>query len=485
MKTVFEKSKSGRRGCFFPEEHFCPNDFQIPAKDLMRQNPAEFPELTEGEVMRHYTRLASMNFSVDANFYPLGSCTMKYNPRINEETASLPSFTGLHPLADPEDSQGTLEIIYRSAALLSEITGMEDFCLQPSAGAHGELAGMMLIKAYHEDRGDTKRKRVLVPDSAHGTNPASAALCGYSIATVPSSADGEVSIKDLEEMMGDDVAGIMLTNPNTLGIFESRISEISSIVHKGGGLLYYDGANLNAVLGKCRPGDMGFDVVHVNLHKTFSTPHGGGGPGSGPIGVSKRLLSYLPGPVISEKGGRYILSDGPEKSIGRITGFYGNIGVIIRAFSYILSMGNEGLKAVGENAVLNANYLLNRLKGLYSIPYGEKCMHEFVVSGSPFKEKGISILNIAKRIIDSGMHPPTVYFPLIVKEAMMIEPTETESLETLDEFVGVMADIAAEADSDPEKITAAPLNTPVKRLDEARAVKKPVLKYIFPKAGEG
>lgn len=473
MKLIFEKGKKGRVGCGVPQVQVdAPAGETLLPEGCVRAVDASLPEVGEMEVIRHYTQLSNRNFGVDSNFYPLGSCTMKYNPRLNEEVCRYPGFIGLHPLSDTTHAQGTLEVLYSMERYLSSITGMERFTLQPAAGAHGELVGIMLIKAYHEAQGNP-RKRILIPDSAHGTNPASAALCGYAVQTVPSDAHGEVDLEKLKEMVDDDVAAIMLTNPNTLGLFERNILEIAEIMHKHNALLYYDGANMNAVMGTCRPGDMGFDVVHLNLHKTFSTPHGGGGPGSGPVGVSKRLIPYLPVPIIEkDSDGIYVLKHDYPESIGRTIGFYGNVGVIIRAFTYILRLGKEGIAEVGEHAVLNANYLMHALKKHYALPYNRTCMHEFVLSGQKQVEKGVHTINIAKRIIDYGIHPPTIYFPMIVKEALMIEPTETETQETLDEFIEVMIAIAEEVERDPNIVLTAPHSTPVGRLDEVKAAKQ-------------
>lgn len=478
MKLIFEKSVPGRRACSLPE---C----DVPQVEVERLIPGEFlreeapalPEVSEVDVIRHFTQLSQRNHGVDSGFYPLGSCTMKYNPKINEETARLNGFAAVHPYQQEENVQGCLELLYRMDQMLSEITGMERVSLQPAAGAHGEMAGLMIIKAYHESRGDLKRTKMIIPDSAHGTNPASAAVVGFDVVEVKSNERGGVDLEALQAAVSEETAGLMLTNPNTLGLFDENIHKIAEIVHRAGGLLYYDGANANAIMGISRPGDMGFDVVHLNLHKTFSTPHGGGGPGSGPVGVIKELVPFLPKPVIECKDGQYFLDRERPQSIGRVKSFYGNFGVIVRAYTYIRTMGPEGLRSVSENAVLNANYILSRLREHYLLPYDRTCMHEVVLSGQKQKELGVSTLDIAKRLLDFGYHPPTIYFPLIVKEALMIEPTETESKETLDEFIEAMLQIAEEARTDPEKVKGAPYTTVVSRLDEAKAARSPVLNY--------
>ncbi len=441
------------------------------------EHPPALPRVSEGAIARHYEALARMNFGVDTGFYPLGSCTMKYNPRIGEWACRLDGFTGLHPYQPEETVQGLLELMYELQTWLGEVAGLPAVTLQPAAGAHGELAGMLMIRAYHEAQGDARR-RVLVPDSAHGTNPATVAMCGWEVTQIPSDERGYVDRDALRAALGEDVAAIMLTNPNTLGLFEEDILEITRLVHEVGALAYYDGANLNAILGKARPGDMGFDVMHINLHKTFATPHGGGGPGAGPVCASERLAAYRPAPVV-ERGedGAFALVT-PDRTIGRVRSFVGNVGVLVRAYTYILALGAEGLVGVSEQAVLSANYLKERLKDVFDVPYDRTCMHEFVLSAARQRKTcGVRTLDIAKRLLDFGMHPPTVYFPLIVEEAMMIEPTETESLETLDRFVDVMRTIAKEASEDPELLHAAPYETPVRRLDEARAVKQPELAW--------
>jgi glycine dehydrogenase subunit 2 len=449
----------------------------VPAA-LLREEPPRLPEVSEVEVVRHYTRLSTRNYGVDLGMYPLGSCTMKYNPKINEDAARLAGFQNLHPLQPEEDAQGILELMHRLTAALCEITGMDWGTLQPFAGALGEFTALKLFRAWFDSRGESRRNRILVPDSAHGTNPASAAIAGYQVVEVPSSRQGIVSAGSLAPYLDDRLAGIMLTNPNTLGLFEREIEQIARRVHDAGGLLYYDGANLNAILGRSRPGDMGFDVVHLNLHKTFSTPHGGGGPGCGPVLVCRELAPFLPVPDIERQGGVYRLVSDRPRSIGRISGFYGNVAVMIRAWAYILAMGRDGLRAASDRAVLNANYLMHRLKECYPVPYDRLCKHEFVVSARPFKERfGVSALDIAKRLLDFGVHPPTVYFPLIVPEAMMIEPTETEPKESLDAFADILLRIAREAAEQPERLHQAPVRTPVRRIDEVLAARRPRLRW--------
>ncbi|MFA0889095.1 MAG: aminomethyl-transferring glycine dehydrogenase subunit GcvPB [Synergistales bacterium] len=477
--VIFESSVPGRKGCALPALDVppVPKESLLPP-GMLRNVPAELPELSEVDVVRHFTRLSQLNFALDEGFYPLGSCTMKYNPKMNEDAARLPGFAQAHPLQGGEASQGAMQLMYELAEMLSEITGMAGVSLQPAAGAHGELAGIMIIRAYHHSRGDGKRTKMLVPDTAHGTNPASSAVAGYQVVEVKSDARGNVDLEALREAMTDEVAGIMLTNPNTLGLFEESITEVAEIVHARGGLLYYDGANFNAILGKVRPGDMGFDVIHLNLHKSFSTPHGGGGPGSGPIGVGKDLLPFLPVPVIGKSKDRYVFEYDRPLSIGKIRSFYGNFGVLVRAYAYILSMGGEGLREAAENAVLNANYLMSRLKGSFLLPYDRTCKHEFVLSGKRQHDgKGVSTLDMAKALMDYGYHPPTIYFPLVVEEAMMIEPTETEGKETLDAFAEALISIAKEAEESPDRVKTAPHSTIVARLDETAAARKPVLRW--------
>jgi len=475
---IFEISKPGRVAYSLPACDVPETDIEklIPSVYL-RKTEADLPEVSEVEAVRHFVGLSKLNYGVDTGFYPLGSCTMKYNPKINEDAASLNGFVSVHPYQPYETIQGCLEVLYKTSEMLAEITGMSKFSLQPAAGAHGELTGLMIIKAFHKYNGNVNRKKILVPDSSHGTNPASAALAGFNVVQIKSNKDGNVDIDDLKLHVSDDIAGLMLTNPNTLGLFENQIKEIADIIHEAGGLLYYDGANMNAILGITCPKNMGFDIVHLNLHKTFATPHGGGGPGSGPIGVTDELAPFLPYPLVEYGDGKYYFDFDRPLSIGKIKSFYGNFQVIVKAYSYILSMGGRGLKRAAENAVLNANYLMEKLKRYYDLPYDRTCMHEFVISAKRQKEHGVSAADIAKRLIDYGFHPPTVYFPLIVKEALMIEPTETESKETLDRFAEAMTNIAIEADNNPEVIKNAPYSAPLKRLDEVKAAKDLILRW--------
>ncbi len=483
MKTyhqplIFETSVQGRAGYSLPEMDVKEIDVSevIPAA-YIRQESAALPEVSELDIMRHYTALSRRNHGVDSGFYPLGSCTMKYNPKMNENVARYNGFAHIHPLQPIDTVQGALELMYDLQVSLKEITGMDEVTLQPAAGAHGEWTGLMLIRAYHESRGDFKRTKVIIPDSAHGTNPASATVAGLETVTVRSNEQGLVDLEDLQRVVGEDTAALMLTNPNTLGLFEEQILEMAEIVHQAGGKLYYDGANLNAILSKVRPGDMGFDVVHLNLHKTFTGPHGGGGPGSGPVGVKKDLIPYLPVPLIVYRSGRYELEYNYPQSIGRVKPYYGNFGINVRAYTYIRSVGPDGLKAVTEYAVLNANYMMRKLMPYYDLPYNRHCKHEFVLSGRRQKKLGVRTLDIAKRLLDFGYHPPTIYFPLNVEEGMMIEPTETESKETLDEFIHTLIQIAKEVEETPELVQEAPHNTVIKRLDETLAARKPVLRY--------
>ena len=471
MKTIFEKS-NGADGVTLCD--LTDNIDFIEAK-LLRDEQPELPQVSELEVLRHYKELSDMNFCIEKGFYPLGSCTMKYNPKVNELLANLEGFTNLHPAASDEDAQGALELMYKLQEALKSITGMSAVTLQPAAGAHGELTGMMVIKKYFEVRGE-KRKKVIIPDSAHGTNPASAHLCGFDVVPVASNSKGQVDINALKALLDKDVAAIMMTNPNTLGIFEENVLEISKLMHDNGSLLYYDGANFNAIMGYTNPKLMGFDVVHLNLHKTFATPHGGGGPGAGPVAVTEDLKDFLPVPVIEYDGKQYYRNYNIKHSIGQVKGFFGNFGVLVRAYAYILMMG-KNLKQASENAVLNANYLKEKLKDVYLLPYDEPCMHEFVLSGDRQKTNGVSTLNIAKSLMDENTHPPTVYFPLIVHEALMIEPTESENKSRLDDFVRVMRKIADEAKSNPDKLISAPHSTPVKRIDETKAARYPDLRY--------
>ncbi|MBR4435640.1 MAG: aminomethyl-transferring glycine dehydrogenase subunit GcvPB [Clostridia bacterium] len=476
-KLIFERSHEGRRAYDLPA-------LDVPAVDAIPANmkneaKLDLPELGEVDLVRHYTNLSRRNFGVDNGFYPLGSCTMKYNPKINEEVAGM--FEDMHPLLDEDMSQGALRMMYDLEGYLAEICGMDAFTLQPAAGAHGELAGLMLIRAYHEKRGDTERTTIIVPDAAHGTNPASAVMAGFKVKEIKSAPDGGVDLDALREAVGPDTAGLMLTNPSTLGLFERNIKQIASIVHEAGGLLYYDGANLNAIMGIVRPGDMGFDVMHINLHKTFSTPHGGGGPGSGPVGFKKHLAPFMPVPVLVEREGMIELDYDRPDTIGKVKMFYGNFAVCVRAFAYIRSLGGKGLREASENAVLNANYIKNAMRGVFDIPHDRICMHECIVTPTEeMMEKGVHTTDVAKALIDRGYHPPTIYFPLIVHEAMMIEPTESESRETLDEFIEAMKEIASEALTAPESVKACPKNTPIGRPDETTAARKPIVRYVKP-----
>ncbi|MCA1039156.1 aminomethyl-transferring glycine dehydrogenase subunit GcvPB [Bacillus infantis] len=475
---IFEISKPGRTGYSLPE-------LDVPEVDLaellpegyLREEEPELPEVSELDIMRHYTALSKRNHGVDSGFYPLGSCTMKYNPKINENVARFNGFAHIHPLQEESSVQGALELMYDLQEHLIEITGMDEVTLQPAAGAHGEWTGLMMIRAFHEANGDTERTKVIVPDSAHGTNPASATVAGFETVTVKSNENGLVDLEDLRRVVGSDTAALMLTNPNTLGLFEENILEMAEIVHGAGGKLYYDGANLNAVLSKARPGDMGFDVVHLNLHKTFTGPHGGGGPGSGPVGVKKDLIPYLPKPIVAKRGEEFVLDYDRPQSIGRVKPYYGNFGINVRAYTYIRTMGPDGLKNVTEFAVLNANYMMRRLAEYYDLPFDRHCKHEFVLSGKRQKKLGVRTLDIAKRLLDFGYHPPTIYFPLNVEECIMIEPTETESKETLDSFIEAMIQIAKEAEENPEIVQEAPHTTVIGRLDETLAARKPVLRY--------
>lgn len=478
---IFEKSRRGCKGYTLPASDVPTEDVAglIPNK-FLRTEKADLPEVQENEVVRHFVNLSTLNHHVDKGMYPLGSCTMKYNPKVNELTSSLPGLAGIHPHQPAESVQGALKLMYELQESLREICGMKAVSLQPAAGAHGELCGIFLIRKYHEKQG-RPRKKILVPDSAHGTNPASSAIAGYTTVSVKSNEHGLTDLDDLRSKLDEDVAALMLTNPNTLGIFESQILEISDLIHTNGSLLYMDGANMNALLGVARPGDMGFDVVHYNLHKSFSTPHGGGGPGSGPVGVSERLEPFLPVPVVEKKveSGKetYVLNYDRPDSIGKMIGFYGNFGIMVRAYTYIRMLGAKGLRAVAENAIINANYILSRLRGTYLLPFDEPVMHEFCLSGDNQKAKGVKTLDIAKRILDFGFHAPTIYFPLIVHECLMIEPTETESKETLDQFADVMLQIAREVETNPDIVLNAPHNTPVKRLDDAYASRNINVKY--------
>lgn len=474
MKLIYERSCTGHASSLLPS---CDVPVYDLPQNMKREKNAYLPEVSEIELGRHYTELAKQVHGVNDGFYPLGSCTMKYNPRINEEIAALTGFTDIHPLQDETSVQGCLEVLSRTEKALIEITGMDRMTLLPAAGAHGEYTGLLLIRAYHLANHDTKRTKIIVPDSAHGTNPASAVMAGFQVVNIASDANGCVDLESLKAAVGEDTAGLMLTNPNTVGLFDPNIGEITRIVHEAGGLCYYDGANLNAVMGLARPGDMGFDCVHVNLHKTFSTPHGGGGPGSGPVGCKAFLAQFLPGNLVEKKDDRYILTK-PEHSVGRVRTFYGNFLVIVRALAYILSLGKEGIPEASTNAVLNANYLMHKLKGAYEMAFDTSCMHEFVMSLEGLKkDTGVSALDVAKRLLDFGIHPPTMYFPLIVHEALMVEPTETESRETLDEAANIFLRVLEEAKSDGESLHHAPHHTPIGRPDEVGAARKPILRY--------
>jgi glycine dehydrogenase subunit 2 len=481
---IFEISRQGRVGSSLPESDVDRVDLndKLP-KHLIRDVPAELPEVSELQIARHYTALSNKNHGIDNGFYPLGSCTMKYNPKINETVARLEGFSRIHPYQPVETVQGALEVLYELQEELAVITGMDAVTLQPSAGAQGEWTGLMMVKAYHEQKGE-KRTKVLVPDSAHGTNPASATVAGFETITIPSNEHGLVNVEELKKHVGNDTAALMLTNPNTLGLFEKEIVEIAQVVHEAGGLLYYDGANANAILGKTTPGSMGFDIVHLNLHKTFTGPHGGGGPGAGPVGVKAKLLPYLPVPRVAKENDQYVLDYNQPLSIGRVKGYYGNFGILLRAYTYIRTMGNVGLREVSESAVLHANYLRKRLEPYFDAPYSQICKHEFVLSGSRQKKLGVRTLDMAKRLLDFGYHPPTIYFPLNVEECLMIEPTETESKETLDAFADVMIQITKEVEENPGVVLDAPHTTVIGRLDEVQAARQPILRYTKEKAIE-
>ena len=469
-------SRPGKVGCRLPELDV--PAAELPPQKLLRQELA-LPEVSEAELVRYFTSLSRRNYGVDTGFYPLGSCTMKYNPKWHEDIARFPGFQSIHPYQPVDTVQGALQLMYELQELLAEITGMSATSLAPMAGAQGELAGLLMVKAYHRSRGEKSRRKILVPDSAHGTNPATAAMCDFEVTTVKSNDDGNLDLKRLTRLMNEEVAAVTLTMPTTLGLFDPQIAEISAIVHDRGGLLIGDGANLNSLLGKVKFGDLGFDCVQLNLHKTFSTPHGGGGPGSGPVCVKANLSDFLPTPVVSKDKREYQFAI-PPKSIGRLGAAYGNFGVMVKAYAYIRSLGAEGLKQVSENAVLNANYIKEKIKPYYHLPYDRTCMHEVVFSGKRQKAKGVATLDIAKRLLDYGFHPPTIYFPQVVEEAIMIEPTETESKETLDAFIEAMVEIAREAEESPEALLSAPHSTPVRRLDEVNAARKPDLRWKLP-----
>ena len=476
-KLIFELSKEGRRGYSLPRNEFSNYKLDQLSGSLLRNEAPALPEVDELTVVRHYTNMSNNNFGVDTGFYPLGSCTMKYNPKINEEICNLPSFTSLHPLQPFSTVQGALEVYDGLQSSLAEIAGLGRFTLNPYAGAHGELTGLMVMRRYHRSRNDDKRVKVLVPDSAHGTNPASAAVCGLEVVQVKSLADGTVDVDDLASKLDDTVAGMMMTNPNTLGLFEHNIGKIAKMVHECGGLMYYDGANLNPMLGKVRPGDLGFDIMHINLHKTFSTPHGGGGPGSGPVGVRKGLEEFLPNPQVKRQADGTLAVEYGAESLGSVSLHCGNFGVILRAYTYILTLGRDYIKYVGPLATLNANYVKEQLKDCYELPLTGVCKHEFVFDGLKDKSTGVTTLDVAKRLLDYGYHAPTIYFPLLFHEAMMIEPTESESKETLDSFIAIMRKIAQEASTDPEVVKTAPHSTPVRRNDDTKAALHPVITF--------
>lgn len=478
METIYDKSEEGKQGTAYPEDRFSEDEpGEKLDSDLFRNEDPELPEVSQPELIRHYTKLSKKNYGVDDGLYPLGSCTMKHNPKPMEDIATDERFTGHHPLTSDDVVQGNLRLAYELGEYLKDIGGMDGITLQPAAGAHGELTGMLMIRKYHsENDGLEQRSKILLPDSSHGTNPASATIAGFEAVEIESNDQGTVDLDQLRDAVGEDTAGIMLTVPNTLGIFEKDITEVADIVHEAGGLCYFDGANLNAFLGRVRPGDIGMDITHFNLHKTFSTPHGGGGPGAGPVGVKERLVPYLPVPTVEEKDGDYEFDYDRPESIGKVNSFPGPFGVMVKAYSYIKALGDQGLRDVSGNAVLNANYLKEKLKEDYNVAYDKLCKHEFVLSGSEVGED-VKTVDIAKRLLDYGYHPPTVYFPLIVKEALMVEPTETESKEALDEFAEAMKEIAREAEEDPDLLHGAPSETPVGRLDETKAAREPVLRW--------
>ena len=476
MKLLFERSRAGRGSDLLPA---CDVPVVTYDQGLLRAEAPRLPEMAEVDLSRHYTELAKQTHGVNDGFYPLGSCTMKYNPRVNEEAAAQPGFTQLHPLQPVETVQGALEVIHTAEKMLCEITGMDGMTFQPAAGAHGEYTGLLLIRKYHQSRGDAARTKIIVPDSAHGTNPASATMAGFKVVSVPSNEQGGVDLDALRKAVGPDTAGLMLTNPNTVGLFDPNILEITQIIHDAGGLCYYDGANLNAIMGHVRPGDMGFDCVHLNLHKTFSTPHGGGGPGSGPVGCKAMLAQFLPSPHVEEKDGKFVFAT-PEHTMGQVRSFYGNFLVVVKALAYLITLGKEGIPEASAGAVLNANYLMKQLAGAYDMSYDTQCMHEFVMTLQGLAhDTGVTAMDVAKRLLDFGMHPPTMYFPLIVHEALMVEPTETESMETLDEAARVFLDILAEAKTDAESLHHAPHDCPIGRPDEVTAARSPILRYDF------
>ena len=476
MKLLFERSRAGRGSDLLPA---CDVPVVTYDQGLLRAEAPRLPEMAEVDLSRHYTELAKQTHGVNDGFYPLGSCTMKYNPRVNEEAAAQPGFTQLHPLQPVETVQGAMEVIHTAEKMLCEITGMDGMTFQPAAGAHGEYTGLLLIRKYHQSRGDTARTKIIVPDSAHGTNPASATMAGFKVVSVPSNEQGGVDLDALRKAVGPDTAGLMLTNPNTVRLFDPNILEITQIIHDAGGLCYYDGANLNAIMGHVRPGDMGFDCVHLNLHKTFSTPHGGGGPGSGPVGCKAMLAQFLPSPHVEEKDGKFVFA-APEHTMGQVRSFYGNFLVVVKALAYLITLGKEGIPEASAGAVLNANYLMKQLAGAYDMSYDTQCMHEFVMTLQGLAhDTGVTAMDVAKRLLDFGMHPPTMYFPLIVHEALMVEPTETESVETRDETARVFLDILAEAKTDAESLHHAPHDCPIGRPDEVTAARSPILRYDF------
>lgn len=472
-KLIFEISNPGRKGYSLPKSEFKTNTI---SSHLLRSEEPVLPEVSELEAVRHYTNVSFKNFGIEKGFYPLGSCTMKYNPKINQDLSNMLAFN-IHPYTPDKGAQGVLEVYYETQRILSELSGLHTFTLNPYAGAHGELIGLMIIKMYHQKRNDLKRTKIIVPDSAHGTNPATASVAGFDVVEVKSNHDGTVNVAALKEALNDEIAGIMLTNPNTIGIFEKDILEIAELVHEAGGLLYYDGANFNPILGLARPGDMGFDIMHINLHKTFSTPHGGGGPGSGPVGVVEHLVEFLPKPVVKKVDNMYKVEFDNDTTIGQISHFYGNIGVVLKAYSYLLTIGKENFENIGKYSVLNANYIKESLKDDYLLPIEGICKHEFVFDGLKDKSTHVTTLDVAKRLLDYDVHPPTIYFPLVIKEALMIEPPETESKATIDNFIEIMRKVAEEARTNPELVKGAPYNTVVKRLDEATAARNPIVKF--------
>lgn len=476
-KMIFEKSHKSRKGVSLPKRKFPQYQFNVQvSNELQRKQANDFPELSEPEVIRHYVNLSKKNFSIDTHFYPLGSCTMKYNPKVNEEVARYDGFAATHPYQPEATVQGNLKMLHELTRMLCEITGMDEFTLQPAAGAHGEMTGLMLVHAYHHARGETNRRKVIVPDSSHGTNPATAALCGFEVVQIPSDKKGRIDLEILRQNVNSETACLMLTNPNTLGLFETDILEIKEILHSKGALLYYDGANLNALLGIARPGDMGFDIVHLNLHKTFSTPHGGGGPGAGPVGVKKYLADYLPVPFVENRAGKFVWNFNRRNSIGKIKSFYGNFGLLLRAYVYIRSVGIEGLKQISRDAILNANYIRKKVETFLKVPYSEFCMHEFVATAKGLNPE-IHASDIGKRLLDYGVHAPTVHFPLVVEDALMIEPTESESKVTLDRFIDVLAQVVKESRENPSLVKMAPHTMPIKRPDEVLAARKPILSW--------